>query len=127
MSFLRSFLCAAFVLALTIAGPTYAQDFLKSGIKMGTIGCPESDYICNDISSIQNEVIAKSNECIKNIFGIDEAIMTNFSMSGEYENCVMPGKPHKNEADRQVWAVCCLKKIEGETCNLVCTRYITPK
>lgn len=128
MRLFPSLVLAAALFCSALAGPASAQDFLKGGINMGNTGCSDAVYACADVVNLQQEILDKSNQCIKENFSIKEPIMSHFSMSGEYENCVLPSRVYKTASERNVWAVCCLKKIEGsENCNLTCTHFITPK
>lgn len=122
-------LLLAFALLLGLSGVAKADsEFTKSAIQMGTSYCTDVSFDCEQLKTIQPEIIAAANQCIAQRFAINENVMSNFRMSGEYENCVLSERPVKNQSSFNVWAICCVKKAGDENkCEMNCTRYVDQK
>jgi hypothetical protein len=103
------------------------MNFYNGGIRMGTSYCRNANFDCNSIGLQQSEIVTAANQCIRERFQIEKEIMGSWSDVGEFENCVLPVEPSTNDRGLQEWAVCCVKKGDGDMCNLYCTRFINQK
>jgi hypothetical protein len=120
-------LILALMLVLSFSGDAMADsDFYKSAIQMGTSYCPDTSFDCDNLGQSRAEIIAAANECAASRLDIAEKVMTNFSTSGEFENCVLSDHSVKDRRGVNNWAICCVKK-NGEACVMTCTRYIDQK
>lgn len=121
-------LLLAFVFLLGFSGIASADsDFYKSGIQMGTSYCPNASFDCENLNQSRAEIIAAAQECASSRLDITDKVMTNFSSSGEYENCVLSDRPSKDNRGVNNYAICCVKKSGGDKCEMTCTRYIDQK
>ncbi|MDX1922136.1 MAG: hypothetical protein SFW65_03275 [Alphaproteobacteria bacterium] len=127
MRFTHLFLALALIIGLSNVAKADG-DFTKSAIQMGTSYCTEASFDCDQLKSSQSEIVAAANACVAQRFNISENVMSNFRMSGEYENCVLSDRAVKNQSGFNVWAVCCVKKAGDEgKCEMNCTRYVDQK
>jgi hypothetical protein len=120
-------LILALMLVFSFSGVAMADsDFYKSAIQMGTSYCPDTSFDCSNLAQSRTEIIAAANECAASRLDITEKVMSNFSTSGEFENCVLSDRSVKDRRGVNNWAICCVKK-NGDTCEMTCTRYIDQK
>ncbi len=122
-------LLLAIVLLLGFSTSAHAEaDFVKSAIQMGTSFCPNVSFECDNLSSQQKDILVAANECVASRFNMTDRVMSEFSSSGEYENCAISGSPFKNNKGVNVYAICCVKKDSSDgNCSMSCTRYIDQK
>lgn len=122
------FLATLLLLLIPVFAPqqALADDFYKTGMRMGTAYCPNTEIDCSDVTGRTSDLVQNANTCIASQLGIPEPIMSDFKSSGEMENCIVPSQPFANARGFNVWAVCCVKK-NGDACNLECTRYTSQR
>jgi hypothetical protein len=95
-------------------------------MEMGTLSCPGKTFDCDNLALSRDEILSAANECVRTFMGIKEDILDNFGTTGDNKECAVVSNPtYKDESGFKVWAVCCIKHINGsEACKLSCTRYI---
>jgi hypothetical protein len=117
----------ALIMLFTFSSAAMADaDFTKSAIQMGTSFCPNASFDCDNLSQSRAEIIAAANECAETRLDFTEKVMSDFSSSGQYENCAIADHPFKDHRGVNNWAICCVKK-NGDKCEMSCTRYIDQK
>ncbi len=117
----------ALMMLFAFSGTAMAEaDFTKSTIQMGTSFCPNASFDCDSLSQSRAEIIAAANECAESRLDFTDKVMSDFSSSGEHENCVLSDRPFKDRRNVSNWAICCVKK-NGDKCEMSCTRYIDQK
>ncbi|MBY0427793.1 MAG: hypothetical protein K2Q32_01080 [Alphaproteobacteria bacterium] len=121
----KLFMILAAVFMLSASGSAHSQD-VGSMIKMGTSYCPEAEFDCSNLSSQQTAIVEAANQCVGEKLKLKEMKMSNFTSSGEFENCVQPSEAFVNGSGTVIWVTCCVKK-ESETCQMYCTTYAKQK
>jgi hypothetical protein len=113
-------LMLALILTISFSSLASAEsDFYKTGIRMGTTTCSDSALECENLSSQQKEIMAIANACTKSDFMINESVMSDFRLSGEFENCVLSDRGVKDSRGVNNYAVCCVKKAaNSENCTM---------
>lgn len=109
--------------------PAPAAEAAKTGnggvIEMGTLSCSSRTFDCSNPETGRADLLSTANQCIKSFMGIKDSILDGFG-TGDKENCAIAKNPtYKDESGFKVWAVCCLKPVNGDKdCKLSCTRFI---
>lgn len=121
----KFFMLLAVLFMFAAISPAQSQD-IGSMIKMGTSYCPEAEFDCSNLSSQSSAIIETANHCVGEKLKLKEMRMSNFTSSGEFENCVQPSEAYVNGSGTIIWVTCCVKK-ESETCQMYCTTYAKQK
>ena len=121
----KIFMLVAALFMFAAISPAYSQD-IGNMIKMGTSYCPEAEFDCTNLSGQSSEIIAAANSCVSEKIKLSDMRMSNFTSSGEFENCVQPSQAYVNGSGTTFWVTCCIKK-ENETCQMYCTNYAKQK
>lgn len=125
MRYHKLLMILAAVFMVAAINPAHSQD-VGGMIRMGTSYCPDAEFDCSNLSSQQSAIVEAANQCVSEKLKLKEMRMSNFSSSGEYENCVQPSEAYVNSSGTTYWINCCVKK-DGETCQLYCTTYVKQK